>query len=158
LQPLDERPRRRMLLLAAVLCAVPMLLLPLAGRSAFEVADERTAFVQRFPQHATPSKTAERALNVARDPFVADAPAAVAGGVVGMHVVQGASMGISVPDAPEVRAIVSGSSPRALIEQSGRVRVVAPGDALSGSTIVRIDGGGLLLKNGTRVRVTEPQR
>jgi hypothetical protein len=146
LHPLDDRSRRRLLLIAAMACAGPLLLLPLAGRSAFEVADQEAALAKRFQQPAAHSAGGVSRLTVARDPFLADTGAGSARGPVATHIIQGAV----------VRAIVTGSPPRALVEEGGHARVVAPGDALSGSRVLRIDGAGVVLQNGTRVKLTEP--
>ncbi len=166
MRPLNDRSRCRLLAGAAVLCAVPMLLIPLAGRSAFEVNDEQFAFVQRFKQLPRDIAAPKTSVKIARDPFLGDLSGQIpietrVGGdtrVVGMRVVQGAPMGIDVPNAVTVRAIVSGKPPRALVEVSGHVRVVGPGDALAGSMIRRIDRSGVLLQNGVLLMLAEHEQ
>jgi hypothetical protein len=148
-----------------MLCCLPALLLPLAGRSAFELHEEEAVLAQRFEKDEAHAPKAVAVLSVARDPFVPDAPQQIApsgtpssltsGSVVGTHVVQGAPIGIALPSGAEVRAIVSGLSPRALVEEGGRVRVVAPGDSLNGSRILRIDSSGVALQNGLRLSLSE---
>lgn len=140
-----------------------MLLLPLAGRSAFEVNDEQIAFVQRFKQPLAESSGGHAPVKLSRDPFAGDAtgPATIVpasssrSGIVGMRVVQGAPIGIALPDAIAVRAIVSGDPARALVEESGHVRIVAPGDRLGASSVRRIDESGVLLQNGALLTLKE---
>jgi hypothetical protein len=151
-----------------MLCSVPLLLAPLASRSAFETREERAVFVERFPASRIERPTSGSEVKVARDPFASDAlrqtvasntlAASPKAGVVGMHVAQGQPIGISIAGLPVVRAIVSGSSPRALIEEQGRVRIVAAGDILAGSTVVRIAAGGIVLSNGASLKLAEAKR
>jgi hypothetical protein len=102
-------------------------------------------------------------VSVARDPFRGDTPqqapnelhSSSSSAIVGMHVVQSTPMGIVAPGAAEIRAIVSGVSPRALVDEGGHVRVVGPGDALAGSKIRRIDGSGVLLESGVLLKLVE---
>lgn len=177
MHPLRDAQRRRLLDWAALLCAIPLCLAPLAGRSSFELAGERAAFDARFsaPQQGVPKYTP---VTVARDPFVPEAPAPAIGdqeqtaraGVVGMHVMQGDPMGFLLPvnradaGAPlvngpaaiiTVTAIVSGSSPRALVDEGDRVRVVGIGDMLGGARVLGIDESGVRLQNGTLLALTE---
>jgi hypothetical protein len=144
---------------AAMLCSVPLLLAPLAGRSAFETREERAVFTERFEASRSVGHAANAVVKISRDPFVADsvhgASDSSAGGIVGMHAVQGAPIGIAVPDAPIVRATVTGFSPRALIEEGGRVRIVAAGDKLAGSKVLRITSDAIVLQNGTLLKVME---
>jgi hypothetical protein len=181
LQPLDDHRRRRLLTLSAMLCAVPVFLAPLAGRSSFELASEKAAFNTRFSNPSIPVVWNAPPVTVARDPFepdgadilkpTGDYPAPPDGAnVVGMRVQQGQSMGFVLPanrgasgtpvqDAvfsiPTVRAIVTGASSRALIEENGETLVVGIGDVVTGSPIVSVDSSGIRLKNGTVFALTE---
>jgi hypothetical protein len=168
LQPLDDAARRRVFAWSAVLCAVPLCLAPLAGRSSFELASERAAFDARFNAPTLDAAWNGRPVDIARDPFMPEvrAPrtAQADPSIVGMHVTQGETTGYVLPanrgavgtplvDAPlesvNVTAVVTGSSPRALIDEGTRVRVVAIGDMLAGSRVAAIDGRGVRLQNGT---------
>lgn len=165
--PLDDCDRKRLLQISAALCATSLLLVPLAGRSAFEVQAERQTFDRRFAGTDAPVKLKEPALAVSRDPFeagdggarrpVLESGAAVTSGIVGMHVVRGESTGIALPPSEGivVRAIVSGAAPRALVESGGATRIVAPGDALAGSTVLSIGRAGIRLKSGVTLSIAE---
>lgn len=158
MQPLDEPARRRVLSWSALLCAVPLCLAPLAARSSFELASERAAFAARFTAPPLQSTWAEKPVAVARDPFVpqgpAQAPADAPHGhdVVGLHVTQGQPIGYVAAAAPAaaatVTAVITGTSPRALIDAGGSTRVVGVGDSFSGSRIASIDASGVRLRNG----------
>lgn len=152
--------RKRLLCMAAALCTTSVALAPLAGRSSFELTRERALYAERFSSPALPASTKRAAISRVRDPFVADAVPIAQGGmplggavlnpVSGMRVVQGASTGFPL-GVPIVRAIVSGDTPHALVEDGGRVRVVGVGDALAGSLVASIDRQGIRLGNGVRL-------
>ena len=143
-----------------MLCAIPLVLMPLAGRSSFEVAAERATFVQRFraPEFRPFHMRAYRAPAVLRDPFAIPVRAA-AHDVTGMRVVQGASTGIPVPAANvRVTAIVEGADARALVEENGAVRVVRRGDRLGAWIVRSVEPGGVRLTNGSFIAIgREPQ-
>jgi hypothetical protein len=155
LHPLDDGSRRKLFTFAVVCCSVPLLLAPLAGRSAFEVRGERDVLVQRFQETPLSPVPANASVTIDRDPFIADNPP---GDVVGMHVIRGASTGIALPGVPIVRAIVSGTSPRALIDENGHARVVQTGDPIAGSKIVSIRGDGIVLQNGVVLKLVEQEQ
>ena len=170
MRPLDEWQRRRALLWAALLCAVPMCLVPLAARSSFEIAGERAAIVTRFNAPPLERTWNQRPVAIARDPFMpetrdtsAPAPVPAREGIVGMHVTQGAPIGYTAQPAhasgtaPLVTAIVTGPSPRALVDDGLHVRVVGIGDPLGGSHVISIERAGVRLANGTLVPLTEDQ-
>ena len=165
MHPLDEARRRRLLAVSAVCCAVPLCLLPLAGRSSIELAAERAAFDTRFAAPRFEPYWHKVRVEVARDPFVPEAPedagaslpAEPPDGVVGMRVGRGAPTGF-VLDRPQpvtVTATVVGASPRALVDDGGRVRVVGIGDRIEGALIVSIDGTGVKLANGSVLHLAE---
>jgi hypothetical protein len=160
MRAVSEFNRKRLLCVAAALCATSLALAPLAGRSSFELTRERALYAERISSPQPPASPKRAAISRVRDPFVADAAPIAQGGmplggavvnpVSGMRVVQGASTGFPL-GAPIVRAIVSGDSPRALVEDGGRVRVVGVGDVLAGSPVVSIDRQGIRLGNGVRL-------
>lgn len=137
-----------MLAWSALLCAVPLCLAPLAGRSSMEIAGERAAFDARFSAPAFDRGRHTGPIEVARDPFVPEVRSTEAppppGGIVGMHVTQGAP----IAAVPVVTAVVTGASPRALVDDGAQVRIAAVGDALAGSRITAIDASGIYLQNG----------
>ena len=164
MHPLDERGRRRLLSWSALLCAVPVCLTPLAARSSFELASERAHFNARFTAPPLGTTWTQKPVVVVRDPFVPEGrPVAVVvaprtGSTTGMHVTQGEPIGYvasgSAAISTSVTAVVTGASPRALIDDGLRVRVVAIGDALLGSRVARIDRSGVRLQNGTLLPLT----
>jgi hypothetical protein len=168
LRPLNDAARRRMFAWSAVFCAVPLCLAPLAGRSSFELASERAAFDTRFNAPTLDAAWNGRPVDVARDPFMPEVhtPRTLQAdsSIVGMRVTQGEPTGWVLPanrgaagaplidaavGAVNVTAVVTGSSPRALVDDGTHVRVVSIGDALAGSRIAAIDGNGVHLQNGT---------
>lgn len=180
--PLHDARRRKLLNVSALLCAIPVLLAPIAGRSSFELASEEAAFNQRFAPPAPSVDPAARPMPVSRDPFVPDrlitlpAPAAFSSSpnsesVVGMQVTQGESTGIALPSnrgalgtpvtdsslaLPSVRAIVTGGgSAHALVDDGAHVSVVGVGDKLDGSKITSIDATGVRLANGMLLTLAE---
>lgn len=163
MRPLSDPERRRLLTWSAIVCAIPLCLAPLAGRSSFELASEQAAFDARFAVPSLKAVWNEKPLTVARDPFLSEEPPGAyttpaANGVVGMHVTAGAPTGFVLPgnhEAAAVTAIVTGASPRALIDDGEHVRVIRAGDMLAGSRVVRIDRSGVHLKNGTVVPLRE---
>src|SRR5579864_4440369 len=72
LPPLHDARRRKLLNVSALLCAIPILLAPIAGRSSFELASEQAAFNERFAPPAPPDDPSARPMPVSRDPFVPD--------------------------------------------------------------------------------------
>jgi len=173
LLPIDDRARRRLLTFSAILCAIPAFLAPLAARSSFELSAEQAAFNARFVAPRVPVAWNPRPIAIGRDPFIPDDrqdaatdnanPASPgAGGVLGMQVVQGQSIGFPLPSnrdasgmslqdaafgVPTVSAIVIGTSARALVEENGRARVIGVGDFIAGSRVIAIDRAGVHLKN-----------
>lgn len=177
MRPLDDGQRRRLLTWSALFCAIPLCLAPLAGRSSFELASEQAAFNARFSAPQLQNVWKDKPVAVARDPFVPEASTAhggnepaPGGSIVGMQVTQGASMGFVLPanrgaagtplasaasGVPTVTAVVTGPSPRALIDDGEHVRVVGIGDMLGGSRVRAIDGSGVRLQNGMLLALTE---
>ncbi|HKU66884.1 MAG TPA: hypothetical protein VJP85_03815 [Candidatus Baltobacteraceae bacterium] len=161
MRPLDDRLRRQLFAWSATLCAIPLCLVPLAARSSFEVASERAAFDARFSAPALRLTWNRPPVNVSRDPFVpevrVEAGAPAASGIVGVHVTQGQPIGFAGP-AAVVTAVVTGPSPRALVDDGARVRVVGIGDVLGSKRIVSIDAVGVHLENGVLLPVLESAR
>lgn len=164
MHPLEDSRRRALLSASALLCTSCLLLLPIAARSSRAVFSERTGAGRELA--ALQLRAADRVAvpHLRRDPFAADRGAsttdsvqtAAGAPIVGMRVVQGESMGYTVPAAGGtiLRAIVRGSGgARALVESSGRAAIVSAGDTLGNTRIVRIDADGVRLADGTQLRV-----
>lgn len=135
--PLDESARRRMAIWSAVLCAIPLCLAPLAGRSAFESAGERAALDSRFARLSLGPPAHEQTVRVDRDPFIETSARNPVPPVRG-----------KAPANATVTAVVTGASPRALIEDGATVRVVGIGDAVAGSRVDAISPAGVRLRSG----------
>ncbi len=180
MRPIHDAQRRRLLILSATLCAVPIVLSPLAGRSSFEIPDERVAFDERVSVPSVAPARYPGPVTITRDPFVPDAPPVQTAplallvpppsGVVGMPVVQGQPIGFALPPnrgaggspledasfgAPVVRAIVRGASTRALVEDGTGSHVVGIGDVVAGSPVVWIGSSAIRLKNGSILSLTQ---
>lgn len=159
LRPINNSRRRTALRSAILLCAVPCALFPLAARSSLEIAGRQAQYDTRFSAHGFDPSSRVRNIVVLRDPFVPDRGApqhAQGSSAVGVRVIQGQSTGYPLPgNGVLVSAIVSGASPRALLDDAGRVRVVGVGDSVCGSRIIGIDAKGLILANGVRISIAE---
>ncbi len=160
LLPIADRARRRLLTYAVMICTASILLTPVAARSSFELAVERTAFNQRFSIPRIPGKWSSQPVPISHDPFVPDefSAASRSGGVVGMHVVQGQATGFTVASVSKIRAIVTGSSPHALVDENGKAEVVSLGDVIDGSPIILISPTEVVLKNGRVLDLVQEER
>jgi len=133
MRPLSDPQRMRFLRLSACMCVGTLFLAPLVGRTSIELSAQQAAFDRTFDAAALATDEPAPAISINRDPFdspetvrTVAAPAASASTVVGMTVRQGEPMGYTVPNGGSavIRAIVSGSHPTALAEESGKPRVV----------------------------------
>lgn len=90
------------------------------------------------------SRVAAALPDVGRDPFSSSEPAAAGAAIA------------RLPAVPLVTAIAAGADARALVREAAGARIVAEGDALAGSTIVRIDPRGILLRDGRVLTLEGP--
>ena len=138
----DERAALRRL--AAMLVAGALALLPLTSQRSLDAgaaAAEDSAATPSAPPRL--SRMTFPGFDVERDPFV---PARVQS--------QAAFRATGPPAAPAlVRAIVTGSPTRALLETGGTVRIVAPGDRIGERTILDILPAGIVLSDGTHLPI-----
>lgn len=165
LPSLDDTGRRRMMRISAVACASACLLAPLAGRSSGGPNGASGGAEVRLRPPLLPAEATPAPVEVTRDPFEVGAFRKIesndAAGISPLTLTlppnAGAAGvpfgGLPVFGAPTLRAIVTGASARALIEDAGTVRVVAVGDALAGSQIVSIGAGGVRLRSGVVYRL-----
>ena len=142
----EDATRALSLALGISLCTAAVALVPLAARSALQIAGRQAQYSGRFviPSGATSASGDVLAI---RDPFVPD-PSADVGGDIGA-----AKPGRVLPI---VHAVVVGADSRALVEDNGRMRILQKGDELFGSRIRTITGKGLELANGVNLPLTEP--
>lgn len=171
--PLDDRRRKQLGGLSALLCSIAILLLPVAARSSIGVEHDRLALEERFRLPVLAPAYAPPHLIVLRDPFDSVAPPpeemSYSGSPFGTSRPQlvplppnRGAMGTSVADAagvmdvPIVRAVITGgATPRALVDENGQVRIIGLSDTMEGSPVVAIDTLGIRLKNGVRFAVSE---
>ena len=165
LPSLDDIGRRRMMRISAVACASACLLAPLAGRPSGGPNGRSGGPEVRLRPPLLPAEATPAPVEVVRDPFEVEASrknwpqdaAAISpltftlppnAGAAGVPIGELSDFG-----APTLRAIVTGASARALLEDAGSVRVVAVGDALAGSQVVSIGVGGVRLRSGVVYRL-----
>jgi hypothetical protein len=150
MQPLDERRRKHFSAFSAILCSVPIFLVPLAGRSSLELPTSKASIQGHYEIPRLTPVLQARAVKILRDPFVADAEVT---GKAEPHPLT--AFDSSMPIVPIVHAIVSGPAPRALVVENGSDRIVAVGDVLAGSRITAIDPTGVRLANGAIFSLSE---
>ena len=143
-------------------CALCALACAIAPRDAAAVA-----FPGRFsgavPSAAGASRLASGAVAIVRDPFVAElratnaplhANAAQFAPIPGVPVLP-PNDGIDAPlpkgAAVDVRAIVTGARPAAIVAIGAQTLLVRPGDVLDGKRIERIDAAGIALAGNVRL-------
>jgi hypothetical protein len=114
------------LLIAGAACA----LAPLNGSSSNTSVRLRTAGDSLSARYRL-STFHPQGFQVARDPFVPQAA--------------------DLPANAVVRAVLLGETPHALIETGNRTILVGIGDVFAGVRITRIDDGGVLLSDGSRI-------
>jgi hypothetical protein len=139
MQPLDERARRKRLCVSALLCAAAASLAPAAARSSFS-AITGGAVAGHFALPTPEPARRAAPIVVPRDPFISPPPVNTVGA-----------------GALTLRAIVTGEPPRALIEEAGQARIVAPGDEVAGSRVRSIGNGTLQLEDGTQLVLAPEQ-
>jgi hypothetical protein len=134
-----------------MVCAVPIVLMPIAGRSSFELAREQAAFNARFNAPVVPARWKTADVRISRDPFVPEHS------VLPHEDEQTASVTSTANAAFEaavVRAVVTAPARRALVDENGSVRIVAVGDSVAGSPVVAIERSGIRLQSGQVLRLT----
>lgn len=95
-----------------------------------------------------PLKWAPADVRLRRDPFVRAA----------LPSKGRAQIRVAPADAVVVRAIVTGTDPRALVESGGVSRIITSGGLLLGARVLRIDAAGIHLSNGVTLSLPEVQQ
>src|SRR5579864_360753 len=106
---LTDRRRRSLFQIAAALCAIPAILVPLACRSAYDLSAAGVSPIDGFTVRALSTEAPEKPVRVERDPFIAD----------NVRKDQNQRARKESPQdciSPSVRAVVLGASPHALID------------------------------------------
>jgi hypothetical protein len=164
MQALYDDERRNLIRLSIMMVCGGAAILPLTVSPTSLAASAQSA--PRYSQisvPAVPSRLAFPAISVERDPFVPDlaaVPNPPSPPFVAVH--QGDSIAVELaPKAggsdssgPFVRGIVLGDEPQVLMELGGTVKVLGIGDAVGDQKIAAIDGDGVTLSNGVRLRLT----
>lgn len=139
-----SQKRWRMLQASIALCALALLLLPLAARSAKGVPADDADFKPIEVRTPPPAVTPFPRIYVERDPFAA--PREIA------------SDASPIQTRLTIRAIASGATQSAIVEEDGRTRLVSLGDRVDGSVVITIDAAGIALANGVRIRIGDSRR
>ena len=140
MRPLEDRARLRLLRASAGLCAVSLMLAPMAGRTSLGLRAERQAFDRRVTEPPVLVRKSVR-ISLLRDPFRPQTePAARQSAIV---------------STPLVRAVVTGRDTAALVEEAGTTRIVRAGDTVGGQLVTSIDAGGVHFESGAVSGVTE---
>jgi len=132
--------------LGAILCVGSMLLSPLAASQPprWLNADRMLSEIRDLPTLPENRASRERAIVVARDPFVVP-PEALA-------LAQRRRASQKARSVIEVEGIIDGERPRALVRIEGVEQIVAIGDTLEGDLVVGIADGAIRLASGAQLR------
>lgn len=131
---LSDATRSALYRLSIAMCAISAMLLPLAARSSLAIAD-RVSSIALPPLAVTKIDARPKPLIFERDPF---------------QPTEGAPISVV---ARVVRGVVLGSNPQALLDDGGRERLVEVGTAVAGSRVIAIVESGVILENGTELRL-----
>jgi hypothetical protein len=141
-KPLFARQRRALIRLAMPASVASLAILPLTFPPELQ-AQGGGQPIARANVPDVPQRLVFPSFGVRRDPFAA--PVETGG--------SGAASGVAGQDgAVVVRAIVFGTPRKALVDVAGQPRVVGTGSPLSGSVVVRIEAGGVVLADGRVLR------
>ncbi len=155
---LYDTDRRTLMRLATMLIVGGVAVLPLTTQSS-SIAVASDAHGQTNDAGlARPARLTFPGFALSRDPFVPEQ--AIREKIEGESgaTPTGLIAGAPVPIAPIVRAIVVGDPPRALVEEDGTVRVLAPGDRLGALRITAITAEGLTLSDGSHLLLVVPHQ
>jgi hypothetical protein len=141
----DERAAIRRA--ATMLIAGSLAVLPLTAQHSLEAGAAAAQDVPHAAIAAPPPRMEFPAFEVERDPFV---PVRVPPSAQPAPLAPAAAAGPAL-----VRAIVTGSPTRALIDEGGSVRIVGPGDRLGDLTILSIARDGIELSDGSHLPLAQ---
>lgn len=149
---LTDETRRKWLICAAAICAVPTVLAPLAGRSAYQGEPSQAALDDSFKVLPVASAHPPARVVIHRDPFIADTPA----NANGAHSTpRGISRTAGICPTPIVRGIAIGTRPQAILACGPRIDLVAAGDRVGGAIVSGITSNGVVLSSGVVLRLDE---
>lgn len=147
-----DAQRKGLLSIGACMCATAVALTPLAGRSSFDAGVVHAASASRVTVAAAAQSTPAPPVVVVRDPFLNETQdVSAAQKPVG-------AAGAPSHGFPVVRAVISGTQPRALVDQDGSIRIVAIGDRIAGARIEAIFARSIRLANGVTLELKDNVR
>ena len=144
LRPLYTRQRRALLRYSALICVGSIVLGASTMRLSFQAqAEEQPPIARHSVPQPLPTLTFPSIL-IKHDPFI---PSTIDGLASNDRSFNGMA-DAATSSVPLVRAIVVGTSPRALVEIAGAPQVVGIGSALAASIVTSIDAAGVQLQTG----------
>lgn len=151
MQPLTEQGRKTLFAIAAFVCAIPVVVAPLAGRSARQLMPNSAAASDSFKLRSVRTPAPRAYVRITRDPFVPDKPIN--------------ARGSAPPNAPGnlaqrctepiVRGVAIGQRAQAIVACGGRIELISAGDRLNGSQVINITSSGVVLSGGTVLPLLE---
>jgi len=151
LPALFDDERRTLLRAALMMCAASLAMLPLTSQSSLEAGAGTVTATSSSARGNELETLSFPSIALDRDPFVP---------------------GVAMPDAAMsaadsrenggsgavVRAVVTGTEPRALVEIGTVVRVVGIGDAVGTAKVLEINASGVTLSGGIKLFLTPEQK
>lgn len=182
LPALDADARRALIMWSVFLCGGSLMLAPLSAHSSNDTNANQEGVFRELDMPELTTQSVSKPLTVLRDPFAADIiatpdpsgvlptafePAQTS--VVGSEVTRGSSLSVPLPPnrgaigllpAPagataDVRAVIVGEHPQALVAQGTDMRIVGIGDTVDGHRVAAISSDGIRLDDGSLRRLSE---
>jgi hypothetical protein len=141
---LYTRQRHALLRCSALLCAGSLLLSPLTVRPSFQAEAETDSRVALRALPELPSRLEFPAVVITHDPFIPSTAAALPVS----EALSGGASSVAIPTTPVVRAVITGPTPKALVDIDGTPQVVGIGSELAGSVVRSISADAVNLENG----------
>ena len=146
---LYDDQRRALLRVGAMIATAGLAVLPCTlPPSSFAASADVPQAMHRESLPPVPGRMAFPDIAITRDPFEPNARVLARNGIADARAGEA---------LPVVRAVVTGAQPRALVETSGVVRVLAVGDSIGADTVTEIDANGIALSSGIHLPLARPQ-
>lgn len=153
-RPLYTRERRALLRCSLLICTGALLVVPLTVAPSFQAEAENAPPPPRVAAPVLPRPLHFPEILITHDPFIPTL--AFTAAPVDNIATTGAADAVPA-GTPVVRAVIRGTSAKALVDLGGQPIVVGIGSALAGSTVMGIDSGGIHLQNGQSFVFPEKQ-
>ena len=153
--PLTDETRRKWLIMAAAICAVPTVLAPLAGRSAYRAGPNEAALDDSFKVLPVVIPRPAARVIMHRDPFVADR---VASANNAQSSPRAASHATGDCARPVIRGVAIGARPQAILACGERIVLVGAGDRVGGAIVTDVSSSGVVLNSGVVLPLEEDSR